>query len=362
MSATSTTTDLRGKLSKYVKNAAINVWLMALGVVVVEIVLIWLLPIGRTIPLEMWLLIPLILFITRTRLSQGIIRGAHHAGLAIAPDGIVRPGLTVLGLTGMLIFGIDATGVLIALMLFSAAVGFACGKTVENSCVNSAELCTKEKNSKQKCQESIPANFSHAIYASSILAVFASQMAVIAIGNLAAPEEAGLYAAAERFALSAALIGQAVYLAVASRIAAYYSVGDLTSLRSLVRRVTRSVIIATACISMVMFVAAEPLLGIYGKEFVAAHTVFVILMLSVMVNVSAGPVGIILLMTRNEKKHLLALSASVATQAILLPVVVPVYGMVGTACVVFTSTLVWNCLMAQFVHRHLSINRFLAWA
>ena len=140
---------------------------MALGVVVVEIVLIWLLPIGRAIPLEMWLLIPLILFITRTRLSQGIIRGAHHAGLAIAPDGIVRPGLTVLGLTGMLIFGIDATGVLIALMLFSAAVGFACGKTVENSCVNSAELCTKEKNSKQKTKMDYESGTALSVYGSA---------------------------------------------------------------------------------------------------------------------------------------------------------------------------------------------------
>src|SRR5690606_17506584 len=92
--------------------------------------------------------------------------------------------------------------------------------------------------------------FSMAIYLSSILAALISQLALIAMGVLADPSQAGMYAAAERFALAAALIGQAVYLAVASRLAALYSRGDIEPLRSLIRSVTRRVAVATMALCL----------------------------------------------------------------------------------------------------------------
>ncbi len=354
--------DNQTKMFGYVNSATRSVWLATFGVVLVEYLLLSILPMGSSVFGGMWLLIFLIILIARTRLSQGIIRGAHLASLAIIPDGILRPGIAMLGLAAMMMVEKDTTALLIGIMIGSAAISVAVGKHWESHALKGDYSRREKIRIRHQRFSGSFSHFSGSIYISSILAVFSSQMAIIATGNFADAKQAGLYAAAERFALAAALISQAIYQAIASRFASFYAKGKQKPLRNLVRKVTRRVTIATFVVCSILAFSADPLLQIYGSGFESARSVFTVLLITVLINASAGPAGILLLMTSNEKKHLIALSVSVITQMILFPVIVPSYGMLGAAWIVLISTVIWNGLMVQFVHRMLTMNRILAWA
>ncbi len=230
-SLTSLDTDVRKAILQYLHCASRYVWLAGILVCLFEAIIIWCLPIGRKAPFEMLLLIVLILFIARTRLSQGIIRGEHRAALAIVPDGILRPGIAIAGLSIMLLAGMDAVSIVVGILLGSSIIGLLFGKHWESKTLVVDNKRGVNIAARKKGSQGVSAFFSPAIYSSSILAVLSSQMAIIATGNLANLEQAGLYAAAERFALAAAIIGQTVYQAMASRFAVLYAEGDHQSLR-----------------------------------------------------------------------------------------------------------------------------------
>ncbi len=349
-------------LKRYILQTARWVLLASIFVMLAELLMLWALPQGGRVPIEMWFMLALVVLIARTRFSQAIIRGAHKASLALVPDGILRPGLAMLGFAAMLAVGISSVSVIVVLMLGSALLAMLAGMYWEKKSLGSDKRVGSSAPPPEVAMPSKRPAFSGAMYASSILAVLGSQMAIIATSAIAGPEQAGLYAAAERFALAAALIGQAVYQAVASRLAALYAKGEHEAMRVLVRRVTRRVALGTLAVVAVIMFAARPLLMLYGPGFEAAQPVLMVLLVSVLINVSVGPVGMLLLMTHNERYHFAALIASVLTQMALFPWVISHYGVVGAAAVVLISTIVWNALMSNFVHRRLAINQCLIFA
>jgi O-antigen/teichoic acid export membrane protein len=342
----------------YSRSASRQVWLAGVVVLCVLLAAVAMLPIGEKAGPEFLALLALVPLVARTRLSQGFIRGVHLASLSLVPDGILRPGLAVLLLGALILAGQEAERGFVVIMLGCALLALLCGRIWERNA-----LAMPSASEGRSAHESAPVrHFSMSIFVSSMLAVLVSQIALISTGLLAEPADAGLYAAAERFSLAAALVGQAVYLAVASRFAALYASGDIAGLRALVRKVTRSVSAATLLLCVVLGIAAAPLLRLYGDAFVSAAPVLQVLLLSVLCNAGAGPTGQVLLMTRNERDHLVAMVASLVLQSVLIALLVPAHGVIGVACAVLASTLVWNGLMMFFIRRRLAINPVLAFA
>lgn len=345
----------------YSRAAARQVWLASFVVLGVVLLIVLFLPIGRKAGaayLPLLLLIPLV---ARTRLSQGLIRGAHHASLSLIPDGIVRPGLAVLALAALVFAGSGIGHGFVVVMIGCAMVALFAGQVGERYALAASPSATSSLSAVRRAAGGTR-HFSMPIYVSSVLAVFVSQIAVISTGLLSTPADAGLYAAAERFSLAAALIGQAVYLAVASRFAALHASGDTTRLRVLIRQVTRSVSGATLLVCLALGLEGSPLLALYGHNFVNAIPVLQVLLVSVLCNACAGPTGQVLLMTKHEGDHLKAMLASLIVLSSLIFALVPQHGALGAAWAVLISTLSWNGLMMYFVRRRLSINPLMAWA
>lgn len=348
-------------VAAYSRSAARQVWLTGCVVLVAVALIVIFLPSGQQAGVEFLPLLLLIPLIARTRLSQGLIRGAHRASLSLVPDGIVRPGLAIVALAALVYAGSEIGYAFATVMIACAVVGLAVGRAWERHALAALPQAKPNAAAVGAVAEG-GRHFSTPIFVSSVLAVLVSQIALISTGLLSTSADAGLYAAAERFSLAAALIGQAVYLAVASRFAALYAHGETDQLRALIRKVTRSVAGATLVICLVFGLAAGPLLALYGHGFASAIPVLQVLLVSVLCNAFAGPTGQVLLMTRHEGDHLKAMFASLLVQAMLIAALVPEHGVVGAAWAVLLSTLVWNGLMMYFVRRRLSINPFLAWA
>jgi O-antigen/teichoic acid export membrane protein len=341
----------------YSRSAARQVWGAGTLVFVVLVVIVSELPIGQRAGPEFLALLLLVPLIARTRLSQGVIRGAHMASLSLVPDGIVRPGTSVLLLGALVVSGMRTEKGFALIMISCALLSLLLGRMWESGALAVEPTVGRTEKVSQRGVQ-----FSGPIFVSSMLAVLVSQIALIATGLIATPIDAGLYAAAERFSLAAALVGQAVYLAVASRFASLHIAGDIAALRLLIRKVTRSVSVATFLVCGALALLSVPLLGLYGSNFTEAAPVLQVLLLSVLVNAIAGPTGQVLLMTRNEGDHLTAMTLSLIMQSALIATFVPNYGVLGAAWAVLASTLVWNGLMMYFVRRRLALNPVLAWA
>lgn len=335
----------------YSRCAARQVWIAGIVVLLALALVVYLLPIGGRAGPEFLALLLLVPLVARTRLSQGVIRGAHLASLSLVPDGIVRPGVSVLLLGALILGGMQAERGFAAVMIGCALLALLLGRLWERGAL-AARVPTTEAGD----VSAQPRHFSMPIFVSSMLAVLVSQIALIATGLLATPTEAGLYAAAERFSLAAALVGQAVYLAVASRFAALHAVRDTASLRVLIRKVTRSVSAATLLMCGVLAVAAVPLLELYGEAFVAARATLLILMASVLINACLGPSGVLLMMTKNERDHLICMAAGLFVQVAAILFLVPRFGGMGAAASVVFSTFVSNAMMVFFVRRNLGLN------
>ncbi len=340
----------------YSGSAARQVWIASTIALAALALLVSMLPIGARAGPEFLALLLLVPLVARTRLSQGIIRGAHLASLALVPDGIVRPGLAVVLLGGLVLAGAQTERGFAAVMIGCALVALLLSRQWER---NALDHVPESEGGEAPAQAR---HFSMPIFVSSMLAVLVSQIALISTGLLATPAEAGLYAAAERFSLAAALVGQAVYLAVASRIAALHVAGDKEKLRDLIRKVTRGVSAATLLICGVLALAAVPILGLYGSEFQAAHNLLIVLIVPVMINAGLGPCGVLLLMTKNENAHLIGMIAGLLIQLIGIIVLVPKYGALGAGVSVVFSTIVSNIVMVYFVRRSLGINWLLLYA
>lgn len=304
------------------------------------------------------LLIPIV---ASTRFNQGIIRGAHYASLAILPDGVIRPGVAALILS-LVLFVNDASFLIVALLMILSSLlalflsqRWASSKIKKHSIDNCADTT-------DEAPTDISAGISYAMYFSSILAVASSQISVFLTGSIGASEEAAMFAAAERYAVATGLIGQAMYQASASRLAAFYATKNLSEMRRLIRNLTRLVFGTSLVAVLVVALGANFFLGLFGEEYVQAKVILWILLAGVLLNVSAGPVGFILLMTGNEEKHLMSLMISFGVLLILLFVLVPRYGGTGAASAVLISTLVWNIVMAEFIRRTLSFRRILLFA
>lgn len=345
----------------YSRAAVRQVWLAAVVVLGAAMLVVAFLPIGRQAGVEFSPLLLLIPLVARTRLSQGLIRGAHRASLSLVPDGIVRPGLAVVAMAGLACAGSEIGYNFSIVMIACAAAGLFVGRLLER---HALETLSSLPASDNHVDGAAPASqhFSTSIFLSTVLAVFASQIALISTGLMSTSTDAALYAAAERFSLAAALVGQAIYLAVASRLSALHASGENERMRSLIRKVTRGVSGATVLVCLAVGLAAAPLLTLYGHSFSGAIPVLQLLLVSVLCNACAGPTGQVLLMTKHERDHLMAMLVSLIMQFAFIVLLVPEYGVIGAAWAVLISTLVWNGLMMYFIRCRLSINPFLAWA
>lgn len=340
------------------RSAAINhVWVIGVLVACLEFVLLKCLPVGDSIRGEWFLLMALIPLVARTRLSQAMLRGAHLSSLAIIPDGLLRPliSLSIVVFTASII-RTDSILILVAAMFFSSIVSLWIAGIWERSKLGALKLNRLENF------RDISSQLSYAMFASSLFAVLDSQLALIMVGNLSGAAQAGLYSGAERFSLAASLVGQAIYMAIASKIAQSHSVGDAESLHRLLRNTTRYVGVTTMTLCAVVYVFSEQLLALYGQDFEGAKATLLVLLIGVTLNAWAGPTGQLLLMTRNERFHLLSLAMSLSVQFVFLIILVPKYGTLGAAASLLASISIWNLIMMFFIKRRLNINPILALA
>ncbi|MEM6907578.1 MAG: oligosaccharide flippase family protein [Pseudomonadota bacterium] len=178
------------------------------------------------------------------------------------------------------------------------------------------------------------------------------------LGVWATPEETGIFGAATRIALLLSFFILAVNAAVAPKIGQLHAHGKHEAMQNLYRFTIAGLLPATACLFVLLLLAGDKVLILFGQEFVEGKTALIILGAGQMVQAVMGSVGHLLIMTGHEREVRTATLAGAATVIGFSALLIPFYGMVGAAIASALALSVSNIAAYGFVRSRLKFTGF----
>lgn len=176
------------------------------------------------------------------------------------------------------------------------------------------------------------------------------------LGAFGGPHEVGLYSAALKTADWVNFILASVNAIAAPMFASLYVQGDLKGLQRLVSTIARWMFYPAFGVAIGLVVFAEPILGLFGPEFLAAKWAMVALIVGQLVNVGAGSVGYLLLMTGHHYPCAIVVGCSAVVNILLNLVGIPVWGGLGAALATAFSMSLWNVWLHRLVVKYSGVN------
>jgi O-antigen/teichoic acid export membrane protein len=195
----------------------------------------------------------------------------------------------------------------------------------------------------------------YALPRAASVAVDASSMwvGVLLTGALAGQREAGLFAAAGRYALAGLLIMQGLRVAMAPQLSRLLGAGRTGEAATLYRNTTQAIVALSFPAYLILAIFAPAFLGLFGGEFGAAAGPLGVLSLAMLVNVGVGLVQTVLLMSGNSRGHLYATLTGLALNVLAAVLLIPAYGALGAALAWSLGIVAENLLAATLARRAL---------
>lgn len=178
---------------------------------------------------------------------------------------------------------------------------------------------------------------------------------VIMTGLQLDPGQAGTYAAIERLA-DVALLGLAsVNMLVAPKFASLYAQQQICELQRAARLAAWGSTMFMLLTVLPLAIFGKTILQCFGEEFVAGFPILLVLLVGVAVNALCGSVGYMLHMTGHQRDMGIAAVVALCLNLLLCLLLVPRYGIFGTAIANAVAIAVCNLLMLLFVRWRLGI-------
>lgn len=151
------------------------------------------------------------------------------------------------------------------------------------------------------------------------------------IGALSSLSQVGIYHAAFRIADFQTLAMGSFVPMFSTVIAEAHGRDDQAAIVHYYRMVVRWSLLVTLPICLACWVFAEPILRLFGEEFVAGVPVLLIIAFASLVDAGVGPAGQFLQMMNREKWEMRFLAIAAVTAIALNAILIPKYGAMGAA-------------------------------
>lgn len=184
--------------------------------------------------------------------------------------------------------------------------------------------------------------FSIPIYLAAFSSLIISHFDKLILGNMVPVGEVGIYNAGVRIAAQTVLIMQAFNMITAPTIADLYHNNKIKELNSIFKTVTHWTVSLTLPVILWLVIFPDPIMNIFGAEFVAGKNVLILCCLAQFINVSTGPLEHILIMTGKQDLHLINNVILIFINIILNIVLVKKYGIMGAAVAFLISLVIIN--------------------
>jgi len=192
----------------------------------------------------------------------------------------------------------------------------------------------------------------------SVSAVLISRMDILFVGFFVLPEEIAKYGVASRVA-GLMIFGLAAVGAVtAPRISEMYYKNELDEISELLKKIIKIMTVCGILALTLLYTFGDWILLAFGAEYVKAKHLMIILSLGQVFNLSAGPISPILTVSGNQKSYMKTLLFIVICFALVLPVAINNYGLVGAAVTTSIVTVVMNFSLIRLIKRKTGISVF----
>lgn len=282
--------------------------------------------------------------------QNAVINGLQRPVLAQVPESIIIPLLSLTVVMLLLFSGqsIDSQSLIYIYLLcsiFSCLIGFLLMRFAVK-----AELPVLSKQYHYQTLKWSKMMLPLALI--TIVATINSEIAILAMGFFGLEESIGYFRVAVQGATLLILGLQSVVMISGPRIAALYREETIEELQSLLKSSVRLGFSLCLPVALILLLFGKPLISfLFGEAYVPAADLLAILCFAQLVNVSLGPVGLVLNMTGNEKYALKAQLLTTCIVLLLLMFLVPDHHGLGATIAVSTGMIIWNFIMVFDVYR-----------
>jgi len=153
----------------------------------------------------------------------------------------------------------------------------------------------------------------------------------IMVGSLLEPKEAGMYAVAAKTAEWVSFVLTLINIIAGPYFAALYAKNDLEGLQKLVSVVALWIFWPSVTLSFFLIIFSQPILSIFGSDFIAANGSLKFLVLAHLIDSLCGSVGFLMMMTGHQNKSLAPSLFAALLNIGLNAIAIPLIGAVGAA-------------------------------
>lgn len=183
-------------------------------------------------------------------------------------------------------------------------------------------------------------------------------MDTVLLGVLASTSDAGIYSVATRYLTVGHLAIGAMLQATGPRLSSILTTGDHERAASVFRTTTWWIICTVWPLYLVVVLFHEPLLSIFGSEYVAAGGPLVVLAGAMMLAAACGPVDVVLLMAGKSWLSLVNWGGGLVVNIGLNFLLIPRIGMMGAAIAWMASIIVRNVIPLVEVRSMMHLDPF----
>ena len=157
------------------------------------------------------------------------------------------------------------------------------------------------------------------------------------------------YSIAVKLASVTALALISVNIVIAPKIATIYNDKNFNELKSILKKATRTNVVISLPIIIVLLCFSEYILSTFGINYVLAKSALWVLLIAQFFNSVTGPSALYLNMTGRQKKLNVILLISLLINIVLNIILVPAYGMLGAAISTTASFIISKILASALV-------------
>ena len=177
---------------------------------------------------------------------------------------------------------------------------------------------------------------------SSSLALIMGWTDTIILGMFRSAQEVGVYNVALRVSMITSITLMAINTIAAPKFAEFWGKRDVKGLAKVAQQSTKLIFWTSFPLLLLFLIFPKPILGIFGEEFKIGSGSLIILTLGQFINAIAGSVLTILTMVERQQIVMQLLLLSVIVNIILNILLIPKFGMYGSAIATSVSTVLWN--------------------
>ncbi len=182
-----------------------------------------------------------------------------------------------------------------------------------------------------------------------------SRTDIIMLGAMKEAKIVGIYSVASAGADLVSFVLFSVNTSFGPILSRLYQSGERQALQREITHSARLAFLFSLPLALILVVFGKWFLLLYGEEFTAGATVLSILCIGQIINVSAGSVGLILIMTGHEKETSIGFGLGALVNILLNFLLIPKWSKEGAAVATAISIAIWNITMAWFVWKRLGL-------